>query len=94
MKNLTFFYKSLWLLLLMTTLPLQAQSPWTTRIETLGAVASGDHMPLWLNANRYGMGSVETASGYLRAGTFKPVENDTRTRSQPESRWRWRSAAL
>ncbi len=76
MKNLTFFYKSLWLLMLMTALPLQAQSPWITKVVTQGAVASGNHMPLWLNANRYGMGSVETASGYLRAGTFKPVEND------------------
>ncbi|MBR3014460.1 MAG: hypothetical protein IKH69_05500 [Bacteroidaceae bacterium] len=57
-------------------MPMKAQ--WNIRLEAQGGAASGDHTPLWLNANRYGMGSTETANGYVRAGVFKPVENDAR----------------
>ena len=38
------------------------------RVEMAGDVASGKFAPTWLTANRYGMGSEEAKSGYLRAG--------------------------
>ncbi len=39
--------------------------------------ASKGRTPLWLNANRYGMGSVTGENGYLQATLTKDTENDT-----------------
>lgn len=36
--------------------------------ETEVTVSQGDYAPLWLSANRYGMGSTSPSSWYLRAG--------------------------
>ncbi len=38
------------------------------RVEASAVVSDGDHAPLWLTANRYGMGSSAAKSAYLRAG--------------------------
>lgn len=38
------------------------------RVEASGVLSDGDHAPLWLTANRYGMGSSDAKSAYLRAG--------------------------
>ena len=38
------------------------------RMETAVVVSNGDDAPLWLTANRYGMGSNAARSAYLRAG--------------------------
>ena len=53
------------------------------RVEAMANVASGDHNPLWLNANRYGLSSVDKANGYLRGGIARSMEVDS-TR-----RWAW-----
>lgn len=37
----------------------------------------GEHNPLWLNANRYGLSSIENNSGYLRGGVFRSVDCDS-----------------
>ena len=39
-------------------------------VEVSGTVSSGRHAPIWLTANRYGMGSISGKSGYLSAGCF------------------------
>lgn len=47
------------------------------RVEAAGTASSGDHAPLWLNANKYGLSSVDKTSGYVRAGLFNPLRNDS-----------------
>ncbi len=39
--------------------------------------------PLWLNANRYGLSSLEETNGYLRVSALRPAENDS------ARRWKW-----
>lgn len=36
----------------------------------------GAHTPLWLNAGKYGLSSLEKNNGYLRAGIFRPFEEE------------------
>lgn len=47
------------------------------RVETQVSASSGDHEPLWLNANKYGLSSLSKSNGYVRAGLFSPVMGDT-----------------
>jgi hypothetical protein len=47
------------------------------------SVSAGDREPLWLNANRYGLSSLKRANGYVRAGIFRDITNDTL------SKWRY-----
>lgn len=50
------------------------------RVEAQTTVSTGDHTPLWLNANRYGLSSLSKSNGYLRAGVLRPFADDsTRT---------------
>ena len=46
-------------------------------VETQITSASGSHNPLWLNANKYGLSSLDLTNGYVRAGLFSSVNNDT-----------------
>lgn len=39
--------------------------------------SSGDHTPLWLNANRYGLSSLDLTNGYLRVGAFHSMDADS-----------------
>lgn len=50
------------------------------RSEAQVTAGSGDHSPLWLNANKYGLSSADVNYGYLRVGAFRPVENDSARR--------------
>ena len=47
------------------------------RSEAQVTAASGEHSPLWLNANKYGLSSTDQEYGYLRVGAFRPVESDS-----------------
>ena len=38
------------------------------KVEAGATISSGDYAPYWLTANKYGMGSTEDNSAYLRAG--------------------------
>lgn len=40
------------------------------KIETSGTVSDGKFAPLWLTANRYGLGSERSKNGFVRAGVF------------------------
>lgn len=44
--------------------------------EAQASVADGQ-TPLWLNANKYGLSSLDETNGYLRAGIFRPLNVDT-----------------
>ena len=46
-------------------------------VEMQGSVAFGDDKtPLWLNANKYGLSSLEKNNGYLRANLERPLAVD------------------
>ena len=46
------------------------------RAEMQTTLSTGDHTPLWLNANRYGLSSLKTANGYLRGSLERPLSAD------------------
>ena len=46
------------------------------KAELQATVASGDHNPLWLNANKYGLSSLKTTNGYLRGALMRPLSLD------------------
>ena len=39
--------------------------------------SSGEYTPLWLQANRYGLSSLEKTNGYLRTALSRPAEADS-----------------
>lgn len=49
---------------------------WTQRYELQASVADG-RTPLWLNANRYGLGSLTQNNGYVRARIERQGEDTT-----------------
>ena len=49
------------------------------RLE-LQATASNRQTPLWLNANRYGLSSLDKGNGYLRASLIRPLTTDSARR--------------
>ena len=46
------------------------------RAEAQATVADGDHTPLWLNANRYGLSAVDKNYAYLRGALERPLRAD------------------
>ena len=46
------------------------------RTEIQGTLASGDHSPLWLSANQYGLSSLKPNSGYVRGALQRPLSVD------------------
>ncbi len=45
-------------------------------VEMQATLSNGDHTPLWLNANRYGLSSLKTSNGYLRGSVERPLSAD------------------
>ncbi len=43
----------------------------------LQSTFSHGQTPLWLNANHYGLSSLENSNGYIRAGVFRPLRTDS-----------------
>jgi len=66
------------------TLPLTAQTE--VRTEAQMTAASGDDAPLWLQANKYGLSSLDKTNGYIRAGVFRGMEADS------AKQWAWAAA--
>ncbi len=71
-------YLLLALLFACDSLTVKAQTE--VRTEVQASLASGDNTPLWLNANKYGLSSLKTTNGYLRAGLFHSLEADSARR--------------
>ena len=46
----------------------------------LQSTFSDGRTPLWLNANRYGLGSLDEANGYVRAALIRPLRVDSARR--------------
>ena len=66
-------------LLLLTSLACHAQQPTdsiSVSIETQVSASSGK-TPLWLNANKYGLSSLKSSNGYLRATAERMLETDS-----------------
>ena len=42
----------------------------------MGTFSNGKNSPFWFSNNRYGLGTTNNNSGYLRAGIFRAVETD------------------
>lgn len=49
------------------------------RIETQATLSKGQ-TPLWLNANRYGLSSLDKTNGYVRAAVMRPLSADSARR--------------
>lgn len=68
------------LTLAMTFLSASAAAQFTKgmyyKVDAETVFSGGENAPFWLMANRYGLSSVENNNGYLRAGIFRPIEND------------------
>lgn len=65
------------LILLTITLPSLAQDDISWEVEMQTTNGGGKFSPLWLNANRYGLSSLEKNNGYLLAGIEKPLALDS-----------------
>lgn len=48
----------------------------TYKVESAATVSGGESTPLWLNANKHGVSSLDKQNGYIRAGVFRPMEAD------------------
>ena len=46
------------------------------RAEVQGTAGGGDHSPLWLNANKYGLSSLKNVNGYVRGAVERPLSAD------------------
>ena len=51
----------------------------TYKVEMLSSV-SNEKTPLWLNANKYGLSSLEKNNGYMRAAVIRPLRADSARR--------------
>lgn len=54
-------------------------------VEAMATVGDGEHSPLWLNANKYGLSSVEKNNGYLRGAVCRHMDADS------AKRWAWQA---
>lgn len=59
--------------------PLEPFSNIEYKVEAQGSFSSGK-TPLWLNANKYGLSSLESNNGYFRAAVERPLETDDERR--------------
>lgn len=69
--------------MLMMACPLLGQAQIEVRTEAQVTASGGDHNPLWLNANKYGLSSLDKTNGYVRAGAFRSLDNDSLRE------WKW-----
>lgn len=49
-------------------------------VSMQGSASVGESTPLWLNANKYGLSSLDKTNGYLRASVARPLEVDSAKR--------------
>lgn len=52
----------------------------TTYMTEIQASFSSGKTPLWLNANKYGLSSLDEANGYVRAAVVRPLQADSARR--------------
>ena len=66
--------------------PITASAQVELRTEAQASFSDGS-TPLWLNANKYGLSSLDKTNGYLRVGAFRPLQTDS------AHRWDWSAGA-
>ena len=47
------------------------------KVELQSTVGTGDYSPLWLNANKHGLSSLNNSNGYLRTALSRSLANDS-----------------
>ena len=47
------------------------------KVSAEASATHGDRTPLWLNANKYGLSSLEKYNGHVRAGVIRPLAVDS-----------------
>lgn len=62
---------------------LYSQTTLNYKVQMQSTNGGGEYAPLWLNANKYGLSSVEACNGYLQAGVYKPLADAS------ERKWSW-----
>lgn len=62
---------------LFSALSMSAQTDISWEVTMQSTNSTGDYTPLWLNANKHGLSSLEKNNGYLMAGITKPMESDS-----------------
>ena len=65
------------LCLLAAPLSMRAQTDISWEVAAQTTNSSGDYTPLWLNANKHGLSSLDKNNGYLMAGVEKPMTGDS-----------------
>ena len=58
-------------------LTVMAQTDITWEVTAQTTNSTGDYTPLWLNANKHGLSSLDKNNGYLMAGVEKAMESDS-----------------
>ncbi|MGM9688479.1 MAG: capsule assembly Wzi family protein [Alloprevotella sp.] len=71
MKKLLLFF------LLSGSLSASAQSDLSWEVAMQSTNSSGDYTPLWLNANKHGLSSLDKNNGYLMGGVKKSMQADS-----------------
>lgn len=66
---------------------LSTVAQWDMHISTQVTGVSGEHTPLWLNANKYGVSSVDGSSAIARVGVFRSLSCDS------ARQWAWGAGA-
>ncbi|MDR1937797.1 MAG: capsule assembly Wzi family protein [Tannerellaceae bacterium] len=68
------------LVFLLIYMPFSARSQFAGNmgysVESGVTLGKGDYSPFWLTSNKYGLSSISTRNGYVRAGIFRPLEED------------------
>ncbi len=49
----------------------------TYKVEMQNTIGTGSHNPLWLNANKYGLSSLDNRNGYIRGAVMRPFQVDS-----------------
>ncbi len=73
----TLMRKSGLLLLINLVWALAAHAQIELCTEAQLTTSDGDHTPLWLNANKHGLSSLDKTNGYMRIGAFRHLESDS-----------------
>ncbi|MCR4601979.1 MAG: capsule assembly Wzi family protein [Prevotella sp.] len=72
--------KSILVVLSLAAAALDVHAQLELSAETQLTASDGSATPLWLNANKYGLSSLDDVNGYLRAGVFRHQDEDSTRR--------------
>ena len=68
---------AIFVLLIIVSTHIHALTGLELKVEAQTTIADGDYSPLWLNANKYGLSSLDTSNGYLRTLIQRPLTLDS-----------------